>query len=82
MSNWPLAERGDIDRYCLKKGISHNPTAAQVAPGNRLEPGNAGWKRQREQGGKIRTEVGKIGKQRSEVDQGYRHLLLMSFVLE
>lgn len=36
----------------------------------------------REQGEKIWTMVRKIGKQRSEADQGYRHLLLMSFVLE
>lgn len=72
----------DIDRYCLKKGISHNPAAAQVALGNRSGLGNAGWRWQREQGEKIWTVVGKLGKQRSEVDQGYRHLLLMSFVLE
>lgn len=53
MSNWPLAERVDIDRYCLKKGISHNPTAAQVALDNRSGLGNTGWKWQREKGEQI-----------------------------
>jgi len=61
MNNWPLAGRGDINRYCLKKGISHNPTAtAEVALGNRRTLGNTSWKQQRGKG-KPQTLVGKKG---------------------
>lgn len=59
-----------MDRYCLKKGITHNLTAAEVALGNRSGLGNTGWKWRGEWGEKIRVVVGKNGEQEATLMGG------------